>query len=261
MLFFYHIILTVKYRKKIIEQYSSDIKDIIEQLSTQSNFDVEKIESDQDHLHILVSARPDISPSHLIKKIKQHTTYELWQKYPNQLQKEFWKKHIFWNRSYFVASIGSVSKEAIERYIANQSSSSVTLKGYQACCPPAKTQAPGEPNHDVFDRLEYLYFGIFDKEHHFVAFDGEKLIGDLAIQENPYNKDQIWLKHVSIDPNYRNQKIATKLYDMLFSYLEQSGHNLVRSSPSDLGKLYIPSIIQKMKQKYPNVNVINSRGE
>lgn len=117
---FYHIILTVKYRKKIIAQYDSDIKDIIEQLSKQSNFDVEKIESDKDHIHILVSTRPDISPSHLIKKIKQQTTYELWSKYPNQLQNEFWKKHIFWTRSYFVASIGSVSKEAIEKYIETQ---------------------------------------------------------------------------------------------------------------------------------------------
>lgn len=117
---FYHIILTVKYRKSIINQYSSDLKDIIEDLSKQSNFDVEKIESDEDHIHILVSTRPDISPSHLIKIIKQRTTYELWNKYPVQLQKEFWKKHIFWTRSYFIASIGSVSKEAIRKYIENQ---------------------------------------------------------------------------------------------------------------------------------------------
>ena len=117
---FYHIILTVKYRKKIIDQYDADIKEIIEQLSKQSNFDVEKIESDKDHIHILVSTRPDISPSHLIKKIKQLTTYELWKKYSDHLQKEFCKKHVFWTRSYFVASIGSVSKEVIEKYIENQ---------------------------------------------------------------------------------------------------------------------------------------------
>jgi putative transposase len=126
---FYHIILTVKYRKRIINKYDEDIKCIITELSNRCNFNVEKIESDRDHIHLLVSTRPDISPSYLIKQIKQKTTYELWQKYPNQLQKEFWKKHVFWNRSYFVASIGSVSREAIERYIANQGSSSITLKG------------------------------------------------------------------------------------------------------------------------------------
>lgn len=125
---YYHIILTVKYRQKIIDAYDSDIKAIIENLSNSSNFDLEKIESDKDHIHILVSARPDISPSRIIKSIKQHTTYELWQKYPDQLKACFWKKNTFWTRSYFVASIGSVSKEAIERYIANQGSSSVSLK-------------------------------------------------------------------------------------------------------------------------------------
>lgn len=117
---FYHIILSVKYRKKIIDTYDNDIKSIIADVDSSSNFDVEKIESDKGHIHILVSTRLDISPSRIISRIKQETTYKLWQKYPNKLQKEFWKKHVFWNKSYFVASIGSVSKEAIERYIENQ---------------------------------------------------------------------------------------------------------------------------------------------
>ena len=117
---YYHIILTVKYRKSIIEKYNTDIKEIIEDLSKKSNFKIEKIESDKNHLHILISSRPDISPSHIIKSIKQVTTYELWQRYENELMKEFWKKHEFWTRSYFISSIGSVSKEAIERYLTNQ---------------------------------------------------------------------------------------------------------------------------------------------
>ena len=96
------------------------LKVLLNNYSKQSNFDVETIESDKDHIHILVSTRPDLSPRHLIKKIKQQTSYELWNKYPIQLQNEFWKKHIFWTRSYFVVSIGSVSKENIERYIENQ---------------------------------------------------------------------------------------------------------------------------------------------
>ena len=125
---FYHIILTVKYRKKIIEQYVKDIKDIIYSLSQQSNFDIEKIESDKDHIHILVSARPDISPVYIISRIKQQTTFELWKLYPMKLRNEFWKKNIFWNRSYFINTIGSVSKEAIERYIDNQRDSSARLK-------------------------------------------------------------------------------------------------------------------------------------
>lgn len=117
---YYHIILTVKYRKKIIDRYNSDIKEIIQEIANTSNFSIEKMESDKDHIHILVSSRPDISPSQIIKRIKQQTTYQLWQKYPVELKNEFWKHHVFWNPSYYIASIGSISKEAIERYINNQ---------------------------------------------------------------------------------------------------------------------------------------------
>lgn len=117
---FYHIILTVKYRKKIIDLYDNELKDILNALSKRYNFDLEKMESDKDHIHLLVSTRPDTNPSALIKKIKQYTTYELWKKYHNELRKCFWKEHIFWTRGFFIASIGSVSKEAIERYIENQ---------------------------------------------------------------------------------------------------------------------------------------------
>lgn len=77
------------------------------------------MESDQDHIHILVSAHPQISPYKIASLIKQHTTYELWQAYPEQLQKEFWKEHVFWSKSNFINSIGSVSKDAIIRYIEN----------------------------------------------------------------------------------------------------------------------------------------------
>jgi len=130
---YYHVILTVKYRKPLITKYESDIKQIINDIS--KNWQVEKMEGDKNHVHLLISTSPNISPAHLIKDIKQKTTYELWQKYGPELGRQFWKKHTFWSRSYFVYSIGSVSKEAIERYIMNQKrNSSVGLKTQQASC-------------------------------------------------------------------------------------------------------------------------------
>jgi putative transposase len=118
----------VKYRKKLMPIYGDYIKKQIIAISSKYNFSVEKMETDQDHIHILISAHPRISPYQIISVIKQHTTYELWQTYSKELQREFWKHHVFWTRSNFINSIGSVSKEAIERYIANQGGSSATLK-------------------------------------------------------------------------------------------------------------------------------------
>ena len=131
-LLYYHIVLTTKYRRKIIETYIDDIKQTIDEVASTSKFKVEQTESDHDHLHLLVEARSDISPSQIITRIKQQTTKDLWDNHAETLKLSFWKEHIFWNRGYFVASVGSVNKETIENYIINQKyDSSVTLKGSQ----------------------------------------------------------------------------------------------------------------------------------
>lgn len=59
------------------------------------------MESDQDYIHILVSAHPRISPYQITSLIKQHTTYQLWQPYSTELSREFWKDRIFWSKSNF----------------------------------------------------------------------------------------------------------------------------------------------------------------
>jgi putative transposase len=123
---YYHIILTVKYRKKLVDTYDIFIKNVISDIAANKNFSIEKMESDKDHIHILVSAKPNISPSQIVSNIKQVTTYQLWQNYSSELSKEFYKKHTFWSPIYFICSVGSVSKEAIERYIENQRNPSTT---------------------------------------------------------------------------------------------------------------------------------------
>jgi len=127
---FYHFIFVVKYRKKLlsIKKYDELVKQVLLDSQTK-NIKIEKMESDQDHIHVLVSASPNISPRQIASLLKQRTTFELWQSYPMDLKKEFWKEHKFWSPSYFVASIGSVSKEAIERYIQNQRNSTSYPKG------------------------------------------------------------------------------------------------------------------------------------
>ena len=56
----------------------------------------------------------------IVKLIKQQTTYYLWQKYPNFLSKQYWKKKIFWSDGYFACSIGEVSSATLQKYIESQ---------------------------------------------------------------------------------------------------------------------------------------------
>ena len=46
---------------------------------------------------------------------------DIWKRYPQYLQKQFWKEHTFWTDGYFACSVGNVSEEMLKRYIENQS--------------------------------------------------------------------------------------------------------------------------------------------
>lgn len=117
------------------------------------------------------------------------------------------------------------------------------------------SHSPRQPNYDVTKRIKYLHFSWNSKEEHFVIFDGKKLIADLSVQVNPYNHKQLWLMHIAVDPAYQNKGLATKLLEELFRYLKLRDLELVRSSPSDQGKLYIQPVMQRLRDKYPEVVV------
>ena len=56
----------------------------------------------------------------IVRKLKQQTTWKLWNKHKVYLKKQFWAENTFWSDGYFCCSIGNVSKEIIEKYIQNQ---------------------------------------------------------------------------------------------------------------------------------------------
>jgi putative transposase len=114
----YHFIFVVKYRKKIINQFS--IKNILQKISDSQDFSILKMEVDKDHIHLLVQSEPKISPLRIVKTLKGSSTILLWKSFESELKREFWKEHTFWSDGYFVCSIGNVSEQMIRRYIDEQ---------------------------------------------------------------------------------------------------------------------------------------------
>ena len=78
------------------------------------------METDKDHIHILLEYNATERVCDVISIIKQRTTYWLWIRYKDALSKQYWKKYIFWSDGYFACSIGEVSSATIEKYIAEQ---------------------------------------------------------------------------------------------------------------------------------------------
>jgi putative transposase len=116
-----HIVLVTKYRKQLLKGIiSEDIKSQILDISHKYNYEIIAMETDIDHIHFLISYDTTDSICEIVKRIKQETTYRLWQKHSLMLSKKYWKKKIFWSDGYFACSIGEVSSATIQRYIETQ---------------------------------------------------------------------------------------------------------------------------------------------
>ena len=116
----YHIVWSTKYRRKVLTpNIENRLKEILIDVGKQKGFEIEEIEvGSQDHVHVLVSAIPKISISYIAKMMKGISGRLLLKEFP-EITKKLYKGEL-WNPSYYVETIGSISEEAIERYIQNQ---------------------------------------------------------------------------------------------------------------------------------------------
>ena len=71
-----------------------------------------------DHVHLLLSVPPTLSPSRVMNAIKGWTSHRLMRDF-RTLNRTFWGRHL-WARGYFVATSGNVTDEVIMQYIADQ---------------------------------------------------------------------------------------------------------------------------------------------
>ena len=116
-----HIVLVTKYRKTLL-QYGLDdfVKRAIIYLAGQNNWTVIAMETNKDHIHILLEYDTTERVCDIISILKRQTTYYLWNQYGTYLSRQYWKKHIFWSDGYFACSLGEVLSATIEKYIAEQ---------------------------------------------------------------------------------------------------------------------------------------------
>jgi putative transposase len=84
-----HLILVVKYRKQLLTgEKGWFVKGSILSISECSDFTVEEIEVDKDHVHVLLCVSPEYSIGQHVRRIKQQTNKMVWSRYPD-LKKHF----------------------------------------------------------------------------------------------------------------------------------------------------------------------------
>ena len=116
----YHIVWSTKYRRKVLTtDIERRLKEILIDVGKQKGFEIAEIEvGTNDHVHVFVSAIPKISISYIAKMMKGISGRLLLKEFP-ELSKQLYKGEL-WNPSYYVETIGSISEEAIRKYIQDQ---------------------------------------------------------------------------------------------------------------------------------------------
>jgi putative transposase len=96
------------------------MKQIILDIPKISNLTIGVMETDKDHIHMLLNIIPTHSVSSIVNRIKSISTNRIWKLHWSILKRNFWKENTFWSDGYFVCSIREANPDTIKKYIENQ---------------------------------------------------------------------------------------------------------------------------------------------
>ena len=116
----YHIVWCVKYRHKIlIPKIEKSLIEILQKIASDNEFLITEINTDLDHIHLLIDCKPQHYIPNIIKALKGVSARLLMLEYGDELKKKLWGRHL-WNPSYFIATVSENTEEQIRNYIQNQ---------------------------------------------------------------------------------------------------------------------------------------------
>ena len=114
----YHLVWIPKYRRRVLTgEVSAETKRLIEECCAKHGLTVLALETDDDHIHVFVSAPPRCSPAWIANLLKGYTSRSLRERFP-KLRKLCGKDHL-WTSTYYCGTAGAVSVETIRHYIAD----------------------------------------------------------------------------------------------------------------------------------------------
>ena len=115
----YHFVWVTKYRKPILTgEVGNRLRDLVREICRTHEIEILQGAVSPDHVHVLLSCPPNISPSKVMQYIKGKASRKLMMEFKH-VQKQYWGRHL-WARGYFVASSGNVTDEVIMEYIRHQ---------------------------------------------------------------------------------------------------------------------------------------------
>ena len=115
----YHLIMSTKYRRKVIDdKVSHRLKEMFLYIAPSYNITLEEWNHDSDHVHILFRGQPNTEISKFINAYKSASSRLIKKEYQD-IRKSLWKE-MFWSQSFCLISTGGATADVIRQYIQTQ---------------------------------------------------------------------------------------------------------------------------------------------
>ncbi len=112
----YHFVWVTKYRYHVlVGDVALRVRELVRQTCEAFEIRILKGAVSKDHVHIVVSAPPNMAPSEIMRRIKGRSSSKLFEEFP-VIKKRYWGRH-FWARGYFCATVGQMTEEMIKEYL------------------------------------------------------------------------------------------------------------------------------------------------
>ena len=119
----YHLVWCPKYRKKVlVGDVRKLVKEIFYKIADEFEFEIDRCEVAEDHVHILMTFPPRYSISEVVGIVKSITASKIFEEFP-RIKKQLWGGKL-WEQGYFVRTVGEhMTDKVIRQYIEKHSSS------------------------------------------------------------------------------------------------------------------------------------------
>ena len=115
----YHLVLVIKYRKKVINNdVSNRLRELFSYIGESYKIEIEAWNHDKDHVHVMFRAHPKSELTKFLNAYKSASSRRIKEEFPD-LRKSLWKE-MFWSKSFCLITTGGVSTDVIQKYIESQ---------------------------------------------------------------------------------------------------------------------------------------------
>lgn len=117
----YHLIWATKYRQKVFvtRELSEEMKALLQEAADGNEIRIEEMEVMPDHVHLLVGFKPKHAAATVVKILKGVSARRFFDRHPEIEKQKLWGGHL-WSHSYYIGTLGNMSREVVEKYIQNQ---------------------------------------------------------------------------------------------------------------------------------------------